>query len=63
MRVQWALLYGLYILVYWYSQGPPKAARGHVTAHSANVDGKILTVTKYLHMTWDILAIIAKLRV
>ena len=35
----------------WYmcNQGliePPKAARGHVTAHSANVDGEIQHVTK-----------------
>ena len=32
-----------------YQQGliePPKAARGHVTAHSANVDGEIQHVTK-----------------
>ena len=45
---------------------PRKAARGHVTAHSANVDGEILIVTKYrlpfLHVTWDILATTAKLR-
>ena len=45
---------------------PPKAARGHATAHSTNIDIEIHDVTKYRlpfqRVTYDILALTAKLR-